>query len=201
MKKLITLLAAAAISFAAFAASPTAEVDAAMPTTTPTTLDDFEEGMYINAVRDGWDSFGNKFMEKQFSTAQDAVARWDGKGTCGQLDYAALPGNPLQSCIYECSDMVISNWRTYKYLTVTVNNPNDYPVTVQFYSKTGANWQWGNSDAVTLEPGVHTVTFTLTTAVVAIPTDVKSFGITFYIDGVHPASKIFIDDLTLWSKK
>ncbi|MBR1639934.1 MAG: hypothetical protein IJ688_11160 [Treponema sp.] len=201
MKKIISLLSAAVITVAAFAATPSITADAPLPATTPTTLDDFEEGMYINAVRDGWDQFGNKFMVNEFSTASSTAARWDGKGNCGVLEYADLPGNSSQCLHYECMDMIENNWRNYKYLTFTVNNPNDYPVTVQFYSKTGANWQWGNSDAVTIDSGIHTITVTISTASVAVSSNVLSFGIVFYVDGVHPSSKIYIDDLTLWSKK
>ncbi len=200
MKKIITLIVSAALTFAAFAA-PTIAADTALPTTSSSVLDDFEEGMFISAVRDAWDSFGNKFMVNEFSTASSTQTRWDKKGNCGVLEYAALPGKDGQALHYECSDMLESNWSKYKYLTFTVNNPNDYPVTVQFYSKTGPNWQWGNSDAVTIESGVHTITVTIASSSVAIPSNVLSFGFALYIDGEHPASKIFVDDLTLWTKK
>lgn len=200
MKKIIALIATAALTFAAFAA-PTIAADTALPTTSPTMLDDFEEGMFFTAVRDAWDSFGNKFMVNEFSTAASTAARWDKKGNCGVLEYAELPGKDGQALHYDCTDMLENNWSKQKYLTFTVNNPNDYPITVQFYSKTGPNWQWGNSDAVTIESGVHTITVTISAASVAIPSNIMGFGLAFYIDGAHPASKIYIDDFTLWSKK
>ena len=42
---------------------------------------------------------------------------------------------------------------------------------------------------------------TISTASVAFADNVLSFGLVFYIDGAHPASKVYIDDLTLWTKK
>ena len=200
MKKLITLIAIAGLAFSAFAA-PNIQVDEALPATTSSVLDDFEDGMYINAVRDSWDAFGNKFMVNEFSTDAKTAARWDKKGNCGVLEYAALPGNKDQCIHFECMDMLENNWKKYKSLTFTINNPNDYSVTVQFYSKSGQNWQWANSDAVTVESGIHTITMTISTASVAFADNVLSFGLVFYIDGAHPASKVYIDDLTLWTKK
>ena len=58
MKKLITFLAVSSILAAITFAAPTEGVDVALPGTTPVTLDDFEEGMFFNAIRDSWDSFG-----------------------------------------------------------------------------------------------------------------------------------------------
>ena len=197
MKKIITLVAATAIAAAVFAA-PTAVADQPLPKTQSTVLDDFEDGMYLEAVRDGWNAYGNVFMKTQFSTESSTTARWDKKGNCGQFNYAALPGNKQQECIYECSDLLETNWKNYKYMTVTVNNPNDYAVGVLLFTKTGESWQWGNTDAVTVEPGVHTVMFTLSSATVKNPADVKQFGITLIIEGAHPASKVFVDDIILY---
>ena len=101
MKKIIGLLCAAAMTFTVFAA-PKTGVDGEMPKTTPVVLDDFEEGMYLNAVRDGWDSFGNVFMKTQFSTNSKTAKSWTGKGNCGVLEYAAHEGTSGQGCIYEC---------------------------------------------------------------------------------------------------
>lgn len=197
MKKIITLVAAAAIAAAVFAA-PTAVADQPLPKTQSTVLDDFEDGMYLEAVRDGWNAYGNVFMKTQFSTESSTTARWDKNGNCGQLDYAALPGNKEQACLYECSDLLETNWKNYKYMTIVVNNPNDYDVTVQLFTKTGDTWLWGNTDAVTIGSGVHTVMFTLSSATVKNPADVKQFGIAFYIGGAHPASKVFVDDIVLY---
>lgn len=200
MKKIIGLLCAAAMTFTVFAA-PKTGVDGEMPTTTPFVLDDFEEGMYVTAVRDAWDAFGNVFMKTQFSTASKTAKSWTGKGNCGVLEYAALPGSSSQAAIYECADMIENNWKDYKYMTVKVNNPNDYPVSMQFFSKTGSNYQWGNTDAPTIEPGEHTVVFVLNSTSVAIPSKIMQFGFAFYIGGNVPESKIMIDDITLWTKK
>ena len=71
MKKLITFLAVSSILAAITFAAPTEGVDVALPSTTPVTLDDFEEGMFFNAVKDSWDSFGNVFGKTQFSDNQD----------------------------------------------------------------------------------------------------------------------------------
>ena len=60
---------------------------------------------------------------------------------------------------------------------------------------------WGNTDAPTIEPGEHTVVFVLNSTSVAIPSKIMQFGFAFYIGGNVPASKIMIDDITLWTKK
>ena len=83
MKKLLTLACAALASTFLFAASPATGVDVSLPGTTPFTLDDFEEGMYLNAIVDTWNSFGNVFKKTQFSDSQSIKPRWDGKGNCG----------------------------------------------------------------------------------------------------------------------
>ena len=49
MKKIIALIATAALTFAAFAA-PTIAADTELPRTSPTMLDDFEEGMFFKAI-------------------------------------------------------------------------------------------------------------------------------------------------------
>lgn len=64
MKKLITFLAVSSIFATITFAAPAQGVDVELPGTTPVTLDDFEEGMFFNAVKDSWDSFGNVFFEK-----------------------------------------------------------------------------------------------------------------------------------------
>lgn len=201
MKKIIGLLCAAAMTFTVFAA-PKTGVDGEMPKTTPFVLDDFEEGMYMIAVRDGWDAFGNVFMKTQFSTESKTAKSWTGKGNCGVLEYAALPGSASQAAIYECADMIENNWKDYKYMTVKVNNPNDYPVSMQLFTKTGSNYQWGSSpEAPSIAPGEHTIVFVLNSSTVAIPSKIMQFGFAFYIGQKVDASNVMIDDITLWTKK
>ncbi len=201
MKKIIGLLCATAMTFTVFAA-PKTGVDGEMPTTTPFVLDDFEEGMYMIAVRDGWDAFGNVFMKTQFSTESKTAKSWTGKGNCGVLEYAAHEGKSGQGCLYECSDMIENNWKDYKYMTVKVNNPNDYPVSMQLFTKTGSNYQWGNSpEAPSIAPGEHTIVFVLNSSTVAIPSKIMQFGFAFYIGQKVDASNVMIDDITLWTKK
>ena len=55
MKKLITFLAVSSIFATITFAAPAQGVDVELPGTTPVTLDDFEEGMFFNAVKDSWD--------------------------------------------------------------------------------------------------------------------------------------------------
>lgn len=200
MKKIIGLLCAAAMTFTVFAA-PKTGVDGEMPKTTPFVLDDFEEGMYLNAVRDGWDSFGNVFMKTQFSTNSKTAKSWTGKGNCGVLEYAAHEGTSGQGCIYECTDIIENNWKDYKYLTFKINNPNDYTLSMQFWTQTGSNWQWANASMINIEPGEHTVTIVLNSTTVAIPSKVLKFGISFFIGQKVDASNVMIDDITLWTKK
>lgn len=201
MKKLLTLACAALASTFLFAASPATGVDVSLPGTTPFTLDDFEEGMYLNAIVDTWNSFGNVFKKTQFSDSQSIKPRWDGKGNCGALHYIDLPGNKQQGCIYECTDLIEQDWSNYGYISFVINNPNDYPVSVQMFTKTGANWEWGNTDAPSVEPGTHTVVFKINSTTVKNTKKVLALGFAFYIEGEHPASEVYIDDITLWSKK
>lgn len=202
MKKILSFLVAAIICSSVFAA-PTAKegIDVNLPTTTPFTLDDFEEGMFFNAIRDSYDAFGNVFMKTQFSDSQGTKKRWDGKGNCGVMHYAALPGNESQGCIYECMDLLEQDWSKYGWISFIINNPNDYPVSLQMFTKTGSNWTWGNTDAPSVDPGTHTVVFKLNSNTVKDAKEVLSLGFTLYIEGVHPEGEIYIDDITLWTKK
>lgn len=201
MKKIVSLIMAAAITVCAFAA-PKPGVDVELPTTQSTVLDDFEDGMYFAAVRDTWDSFGNVFGKQQFSDSEGTKARWDGDGNCGVLHYTDLPGNSLQSCIYECQELPEENWKNYGWLSVTVHNPNDYPLSIQMFTKSGPNWAWGNSpDAPTVEPGTHTILYKINAQSVQINTKVVTLGFSCYVSGVHPAGEIYIDNVTLYNKK
>lgn len=201
MKKLITFLAVSSILAAITFAAPTEGVDVALPGTTPVTLDDFEEGMFFNAIRDSWDSFGNVFGKTQFSDSQSTKKRWDGKGNCGVFHWMELPGNKEQGCLYECSDLIEQNWSSYGYISFVINNPNDYPVSVQMFTKTGSNWAWGNTDAPSIEPGTHTVVFKLNSNVMKDAKKILAVGFALYMGGKHPASEVYIDDITLWTKK
>lgn len=98
--------------------------------------------------------------------------------------------------------MIENNWKDYKYMTVKVNNPNDYPVSMQLFTKTGSNYQWGNSsEAPSIAPGEHTIVFVLNSSTVAIPSKIMQFGFAFYIGQKVDASNVMIDDITLWTKK
>lgn len=50
-------------------------------------------------------------------------------------------------------------------------------------------------------PGTHTVVFKINSTSVKNTKKVLALGFTFYIEGEHPASEVYIDDITLWSKK
>lgn len=202
MKKILSVFAATIISSLIFAAPAAKEgVDAELPKTTSFALDDFEEGMFFNAVRDSWDAFGHTFMKTQFSDSSSAKKRWDGKGNCGAMHWAELPGNPQQACIYECTDLLEQDWSKYGWISFVINNPNDFPVSLQMFTKTGSNWAWGNTDAPTVQPGTHNVVFKINSNTVKDSKKVLALGFALYIEGKRPAGEIYIDDVTLWTKK
>ena len=69
------------------------------------------------------------------------------------------------------------------------------------YTKTGSNWAWGNTDTPSIEPGTHTVVFKLNSNVMKDAKKILAVGFALYMGGKHPASEVYIDDITLWTKK
>lgn len=196
MKKLVALVGLAAL----FTSVAFADVlGQALPTTESKVVEDFEEGNTILAVRDEWNSFGNVFMKNQFSTEQGTTDSFVANGgTAGTFTWADIPEGGNKAAIFQ-GEAPFESWKGYKFFAVDINNPTDKDINLFFFFKTGPNWDWGQTSAVKVPAGKHTVVFKLGVSVLKTSSLVRQFG--FMLDGegnALPGNSIQMDNIRLY---
>ncbi len=169
MKKLLTVLSAAALIFAAAGCAstgaatkeaeetkaPAAPTDDIATTELPAgeviELDNFEDGNYWEAIRDSWG-------DNDKSLTADLSADW---GTAGEnslkCSFAAIADG--EKAGFVCNAPLETDWTGAKYIVLDVYNPNSYDLNMMAVVQSGDSWTWNQTEAVPVAPGKHVVTF------------------------------------------
>lgn len=160
-------------------------------------LDDAEDGLYWSPVRNDWAEWGNRFMATEFSTECNLNENWKKSGSNSiEFVYAAMPADKDgTSAHYYCTDILETDWTNYNKLTLDVKNPSSEEVVFQFYTKSGDNWAWSDTEAVNIPTGEHEIAFDISTRGVANKSNVLEMG--FVIYHVHSDNSLFIDNVKL----
>lgn len=165
MKKIITILSAAALILsvvscastkaeAAPAAEPAAEetgyVEPTMPDGEEILLDDFSEGNYWEAVGSSWDNDEEH---------QNLVSDCDVKNEI-LVCSATVPETGSTGCgFWMCNNLIETDWSDVNYIACEVENKCSFPLQICFTLQTTDGWCWHQFDAIELPEGSHTVLF------------------------------------------
>jgi len=120
-------------------------------------LDNFEEGMFWNAVGDSWDQWGSH----NYSLEAELTETWKSEGTYGmECVFEPFPDGKMAT--WFCDQLLEPDWTGVKYFVIDVNNPGKEPFTLVFSCQTTDNWTWSQTKGYEVPPGVSTVVFDLT---------------------------------------
>lgn len=159
-------------------------------------LDDAEEGCYWNAVQDSWAEWGNKHLVTEFSMTADVTEEWSSEGSSSILfEYEAMPEGEGISAHFYCTDLIETDWSDFTKLTATVNNTSSKAILLQFYTKSGDNWAWSDTEALTIEPGMKDIVFDFSEKGVSNKSKILEMGFVIY-EGYEKAS-LMIDNIML----
>jgi anti-anti-sigma factor len=108
----------------------------------------------------GLAEWGNKHLVTEFSMTADVTEEWSSEGSSSILfEYEAMPEGEGISAHFYCTDLIETDWSDFTKLTATVNNTSSKAILLQFYTKSGDNWAWSDTEALTIEPGIKDIVF------------------------------------------
>mgnify|MGYP002623857697 CR=1 FL=1 len=165
MKKIITLIAALAITTAFFSCASTDkndEVAAVKSESTtapaentvaePILIDDFEYGIYWEAIGSSWND-GDQSMYCKSSTA------WGTEGETSLECTVRTAGAEWEKSGFFTSPLE-TNWTGLTKISFDVYNPNDFDLSLTVVTQAGENWEaWNQIDAQIVPPGETTLEF------------------------------------------
>ncbi len=166
MKKIITILSAAALILsvvscastkaeeAPAAAAPAAEetgyVEPTMPDGEEILLDDFSEGNYWEAVGSSWDNDEEH---------QNLVSDCDLKNE-ELICTATVPEyGSTRTAFWMCNNLIETDWSDVNYIAAEVDNKCGFPLEFCFTLQTTDGWAWHQFGNLYIPEGKHTVLF------------------------------------------
>lgn len=213
MKKMITIMTAAALVLAVTSCASTKKADAPAadgketvacinnpdPTGNVELLDSFEEGNYWQAVGDTWDQWGAHNLSLEAETT-DAWAT-EGTNSASWTFDVAGPDTSKQACFF-CDALIDVDWTGAKYLVADVNNINKEPISLSVAVQATDGWTWSQTAPITVGVGVNkNVMFDLVTGVGSKGTGIDGpemikRGI-IQVVGENAGGTIYVDNIRL----
>jgi len=164
-----------------------------LPSTTPFVLDDFEDGNYWYGVGDSWDQWGSHNL----SIAAGVVSDWAISGThC--LKGIMEPAGPETSkqATWCCNTLIENDLSGFRWVEVTVCNPQDFAFELNIAVQDGAAYQWMQTDTLMVEPGITTCLFDISN----MSDDFLSNVFCFMIQSLNenPGGYLYFDNFRLY---
>ncbi|MCQ2573088.1 MAG: hypothetical protein MJ182_04255 [Treponema sp.] len=160
---------------------------------TPFVLDDFEDGNYWYGVGDSWDQWGSHNL----SIAAGVVKDWASTGShC--LKAIMEPAGPETSkqATWCCNSLIENNLSGFKWVEVTVNNPQDFDFELNIAIQDGKNYSWMQSKTLLVKPGISTCLFDIS----EMPDEFLENVFCFMIQSLNenPGGFLYFDDFKLY---
>ncbi|MCQ2576611.1 MAG: hypothetical protein MJ162_07685 [Treponema sp.] len=129
-----------------------------LPATEEFLLDDFEDGNYFEGVGNSWDQWGSHNLSLTASLSKDWKTTGEYSLKCTMEPATAETSKQATWCCYSPieSDLSAFNWCA---VDVYVPGPDSFNLSIAVQN--GIDWAWDQSDAITVEPGTHTLVFDL----------------------------------------
>lgn len=163
MKKIIAVLSAAALIFAAVscastdaaekpaeAAAEAGYVEPTMPAGEEILLDDFSEGNYWDAVGSSWDND---------DAHQNLVTTCDVKDEVLVCEATVPESGSTDSGFYMCNNLLETDWTDVNYIACDVENNCGFPLQFTFTLQCTDGWTWHQFQQIEVPEGKHTVLF------------------------------------------
>lgn len=165
-----------------------------LPDSDPFILDDMEDGNYWKGVGDTWDQWGSHNL----SLAAGVVKDWAASGTHSLkcIMEAAGPETSKQAT-WCCYDLIDNNLSGFKWVEVSIYNPNDFDFEMNIAMQDGVKWAWMQTATLMIKPGVHTCLFDIS----EMPDEFLENIYCFMIQSLNenPGGKVYVDNFRLYN--
>lgn len=164
-----------------------------LPDTASFPLDDFEDGNYWYGVGDSWDQWGSHNL----SIAAGVVKDWASNGTHSlKCIMEPATADTSKQATFCCNSLVENNLAGFKWVEVTVYNPNDWEYELNIAVQDGVKYEWNQSKSIMCGQGVTTCLFDISNMSDEFLENVYCFMIQSVNE--NPGKFFYIDNFVLY---